>query len=642
MSSQIVLLLNTAKENLEKYIPTILKTPNLEKYVNLDNYKDIYEQILKELSSIIDVYIASNPISALESLINQANNTLQSIIQRSDYNISNRIEITDYDEYYHEYLLILNNLELYLEQLVSIRYLCRIGDENTVIVGKNGSGKSSFASFFKNSFNNNIVVIPAQKYLVYKNLDDNQSLSMSRDELYKVQYKNYISGLKSNDFNELDQFLFNAEKIFTNLIITLCNEELDLGLQALYSQNPIGLDNSLVVRINEILDYILPQIKIKINSFTRSIEIIRNNQSYTVNAMSDGEKVALYYILHVILASKESYIIVDEPETFLNSSISNRLWNILEVERSDCKFLYLTHNIDFIMSRKAAKLLWCVRYLYPYEWELVDINIDERQLPKDVIITLLGSQKTILFCEGKYDEVSDYSFYSSLFGDKVFVYPVGGHKEVIQYVRKFNSSLLNGYYNAVGIIDHDFLFEETIEGYLKEKIFTLPFNEIEMALLCDELLENVVSLYADENTTKDIIASFKEEAFELLKLNKDKIVSENVKYYIEKQITTYKITNAQDFESIAEGVYKWLNELKEKDLFKIYDDKINFIIDKRDYNEFLKISSLKAQLSKGLANKKLESNYLAKAIQRVNKDVDLRELLIEKYFKTFKDLINED
>lgn len=378
---------------------------------------------------ILDVYNSSTPISAIDKLINQTKDNFDIIINNCEENISNNIESRDYDDYYYQYKSIFTNLESYLEKLISIRYLCRIGNQNTVIVGKNGSGKSSFASFFKNSFNDNIVVIPAQKYLVFKNLNDNQSLSMSREELYEVQYKNYISGLKSNDFYEIDRFLNDAEKIFTSLIITLCNEELDLGLKSLYGEETIGLDNSLVFRINEILDYILPQIKIRINSFTRSLEILRDNQSYTVNAMSDGEKVALYYILHVILASKDSYIVVDEPETFLNPSIANRLWNILEVERSDCKFLYLTHNIDFIMSRKAAKLIWCVKYLYPYEWELLDIDIDKYQLPKEVIITLLGSQKTILFCEGNYDEVSDYSFYSSLFGDKAFVYPVGGIKK---------------------------------------------------------------------------------------------------------------------------------------------------------------------------------------------------------------------
>ena len=128
----------------------------------------------------------------------------------------------------------------------------------------------------------------------------------------------------------------------------------------------------------------------------------------------------------------------------------------------------------------------------------------------------------------------------------------------------------------------------------------------------------------------------------MLKSNKGKLVSENVKYYIEEQITTYKITNAQNFETIIDGVNGWFNELKEKDLFKLYDDKISSIIEHKDYNEFLKISSLKSALSRGLANKFLDSDYLLKAIQRVSKNADLRELLVEKYFKDFKKLISED
>ena len=96
------------------------------------------------------------------------------------------------------------------------------------------------------------------------------------------------------------------------------------------------------------------------------------------------------------------------------------------------------------------------------------------------------------------------------------------------------------------------------------------------------------------------------------------------------------------FKTITEGFYKWFDEFKEKDLFKLYEDKINSIIDSKDYNEFLKISSLKSQLSKGLANKELDSNYLVKAIQRVSKDANLRKLLIERYFKEFNELISEN
>lgn len=640
MNEKIIEILTNAKEQLEYYIPQIINTNKLSEYEDINIINEQYTQALNEISIILDIYNCSTPMSALDKLIDQTKENFDIIINNCKDNISNNIEIRDYDDYYYQYKAILDNLKYYLEKLISIRYLCRIGNLNTVIVGKNGSGKSSFASFFKNSFSDNIVVIPAQKYLVYKPLHDHKSLTMNCEGLSLIQGRDYISDLRKSE--DVYNILSSIEDVFSNLITTFCNEEIKKGLNYYYKKSTEGTENSLLTQVNNVLSNIIPGVQVQINSDCRCIDISKANNTYNVNAMSDGEKVTLYYILHVILASKDSYIIVDEPETFLNTSVANRLWNSLEEIRPDCKFIYLSHNINFIMSRKLAKLIWCVEYTYPNKWVLEDVEFQDSLLPKELMISLLGTQKTILFCEGIVDEVSDYSFYSSLFSDKVFVYPVGGHREVIQYVRKFNSSLLNGYYNAVGIIDHDFLSEETIDDYLKDKIFTLPFNEIEMALLCDELLENVVSLYADDSTTKAKIARFKEEAFELLKSNKGKIVSENVKYYIEEQITTYKISNAQNFETIIDGVNGWFNELKEKDLFKLYDDKISSIIEHKDYNEFLKISSLKSALSRGLANKFLDSDYLLKAIQRVSKNADLRELLVEKYFKDFKKLISED
>lgn len=640
MSEKIIEILTKAKEQLEYYIPKILSTNKLSEHEDINVINEQYRQALNEITMILDVYNCSTPISALDKLIEQTKENFDIIINNCKDNISNNITVRNYDDYYYQYKAIFDNLKYYLEKLISIRYLCRIGNLNTVIVGKNGSGKSSFASFFKNSFSDNIVVIPAQKYLVYKPLNDHKSLTMNCEGLSLIQGRDYISDLRKSE--DVYNILSSIEDVFSNLITTFCNEEIKKGLNYYYKKSTEGTENSLLTQVNNVLSNIIPGVQVQINSDCRCIDILKAGNIYNVNAMSDGEKVSLYYILHVILASEDSYIIVDEPETFLNTSVANRLWNSLEEIRPDCKFIYLSHNIDFIMSRKLAKLIWCVEYTYPNNWVLKDVEFQDNLLPKELIISLLGAQKTILFCEGNVGEVSDYSFYSALFSDKVFVYPVGGHREVIQYVRKFNSSLLNGYYNAVGIIDHDFLSEETIDDYLKDKIFTLPFNEIEMALLCDELLESIVSLYKDEIGIKDKIVDFKNKAFDLLKSNKDKIISQNVKYYIEEQITTFRIKDAKDMETITEGFYKWFDEFKEKDLFKLYEDKINSIIDSKDYNEFLKISSLKSQLSKGLANKELDSNYLVKAIQRVSKDANLRKLLIERYFKEFNELISEN
>ena len=66
----------------------------------------------------------------------------------------------------------INDLEMVLKEIVEefkrLEYLKILGKENTVIVGGNGSGKSSLVSFLKDSDSENIIVIPAQKIMFFR------------------------------------------------------------------------------------------------------------------------------------------------------------------------------------------------------------------------------------------------------------------------------------------------------------------------------------------------------------------------------------------------------------------------------------------------------------------------------------------
>ena len=55
----------------------------------------------------------------------------------------------------------------FLEEIKRLKYLSIFNDTNTVIVGANGSGKSSLASYLKKSDAAGIIVIPAQKILFF-------------------------------------------------------------------------------------------------------------------------------------------------------------------------------------------------------------------------------------------------------------------------------------------------------------------------------------------------------------------------------------------------------------------------------------------------------------------------------------------
>ena len=56
------------------------------------------------------------------------------------------------------------------------------------------------------------------------------------------------------------------------------------------------------------------------------------------------------------------------------------------------------------------------------------------------------------------------------------------------------------------------------------------------------------------------------------------------------------------------------------------------VLTQKNYMELLKWCSLKKEISKGLANKELDNDYVEKSINIINKNKFLREKLKEKYF----------
>ena len=81
-------------------------------------------------------------------------------------------------------------------------------------------------------------------------------------------------------------------------------------------------------------------------------------QSYTANQMSDGERAALYLMAKVLLAEPNQVMVIDEPETHFHSHLAVRLWDALQHSRSDLRFVYLTHDVPFALSREPATFCW--------------------------------------------------------------------------------------------------------------------------------------------------------------------------------------------------------------------------------------------------------------------------------------------
>lgn len=189
--------------------------------------------------------------------------------------------------------------------------------------------------------------------------------------------------------------------------------------------------------------------------------------------MSDGERIILYLIGRVLLAPENAIIVVDEPEMYLHKTIVDKLWNKLEVSRNDCTFIYLTHDLTFAASRNANKY-WIKEFHHPSTWNIEPLN--DSEIPEELLLKLLGSQKKILFCEGKKDS-KDCQILEMLFPNYTIT-PVVSCIDVINYTKAFNK-IPNTNTIAYGIIDRDYRTSEQLAKFESENVYSYDVAEIE-------------------------------------------------------------------------------------------------------------------------------------------------------------------
>ena len=518
-----------------------------------------------------------------------------------------------YDPYFKN---IKNNIFNLIKLLKNIKELLKfltIPQKSIILIGGNGSGKSSLADYLKDNILGNIVIFPAYKNLFF-GMDTYETTHFNSIDIQNTQ-----SSLRTKRSS-------NNEKILKESIIAIINEhlkELQKKHEEKSNQEPITMFD----KFREIYYQIFPELEINIDTDRRIMYPKKNNQDYIFNLMSEGEKVVILYIIEVLLAKESSYIIIDEPESHLNLAIVNKLWDMLIEERKDCHFIFISHHIDFITSRNNSELVWSKSFNYPDEWKLEKIS-DIDNLPTELTVQLIGTKKPVILCEGDKSNSLDYKVYSQLFIEDYSIYPVGGHLEVIRYVKGFSNFLQPT--KVYGIIDGDLIDENRIEEYKDQDIIVLPFNEVEMFLLEEEIIKDVLT-YPEEKITQKI-ESFKNKLVEKIKNNKEKIVLSKIKKEID---LSFKEKNIENFNSLNDLKEDYKNifdlELVDKKYLK-YMDELKNVLTQKNYIELLKCCSLKKEISKGLANQELDSDYVEKAINMISRNKSLREKLKEKYF----------
>ena len=593
-----------------------------DNFSQLDDYgKEVvesqYQQVDNYFSTLIDLIHNELNDELLSDNVtikykNLRNNWLESLSNCYDSNI-----------YVYE-----TTLPQIIENFKVIKLFSFISKVNatTVIIGANGAGKSSLINELRKNSIDEMYVLPAQKLLYFvlnfrerNNVTKEKYISESKQVDIKIDtidlYPFHIENSISNTFTKLITLLV---KDYTNIVTRRSRKEKDLPL-------------TLWDRVEQIWNKIFPEIIFELEPDDRVVKVEKNGSKYSINGLSDGERCILFYIGNVLLAPENSYIIVDEPETFLNAAVYNELWDLLISERPDCQFIFASHNMDFVQSRTNATYVWCKKFEAPYDldYELLEKS---QEVPLSLLTEVSGTRKPVLFCEGTKNSI-DYQIYSKLFSEFCFVKPVQGHKQVIQYTKAYNDLQHIHGNTAYGIIDNDWMDESNIQVYKEQNIFVLPFNEVEM-ILVDEAVVKSCLPFDDDTGQQRKFNNFKDAIISSCREKKDKIISIALKKRLDEFMESHFIEKSEPNKYDA---HVFLDSLaSEFDVDSTFN-KINSIVEASlatsDFSTILKICNLKKEIIDYRGNTEITPKFKEKSLSRITLDSDLQKELRHKYFE---------
>lgn len=483
-------------------------------------------------------------------------------------------------------------------------------NRDIVIVGANGSGKTSLAKYITTHIKKNGILVSAQRVLTLPAFDSIRSYTITVDQVKSIQ-------LPNEEFADRR----DLEKEFRILMEHLLADD-SKALKQNRSQRdnpqpPTTKLQTLLTMWNSLFSHLQISLPDDIN-----IEATKDSFAFHVSEMSDGEKVALFLIAHVLLCPENGFIIVDEPEMHLHPTIHKKLWTKLESERTDAIFIYLTHDLEFASSRIDAKKLWLKSVRYPDGFELEEIPKNE--IPQTLLMELLGSRQDVLFCEGDIGSL-DEQIYSILFPDYT-IKPVGGCLAVINFTKAFNRLPISSR-KAIGIIDRDYISQKRIDSLQSENVFPLSVPDVENLLLDEAVLERLSEdLVGNGNpvtgTRNDILTMLERERA----IQVSKFVAAKVDHYFKDT----NVSSGKTLASISANYKSFIQEIQIERWAKERAELIDNVIANSDYNGAIKIFKGKGLASIAARNFGVK-NFNQRVIALIRGNKELQDLLRKQF-----------
>lgn len=432
--------------------------------------------------------------------------------------------------------------------------------ESIIIIGENGSGKTAFAGKIYQFNHDRAIFIEANRILSISPAIQDMSHDMARNLLNKV--------LRNRD----------RTNKFQNVLTYLLSEYVSEAIKAQNAKDS-GLEYvaslTKTKQVKDIWNQLFPTKSLEINPIRKDFTIIRTELPWGTDerifpdALSDGEKALLHSIAICMCAEENSILIVDEPELHLHKRLLNSFWDLMEKQRQDCQFIYVTNDIEFTESRKSSHIIVINDYR-GREWDF-QILPSSREIAENLLLRLLGNRQPILLVEGTNTSL-DIKIYKNLFVD-YYVIPHGSCERIIQTAQAFNEQNRWHHKLVKGLIDRDYRTDMEIANLKSRNIYCLRVSEVEY-LLCTKQVIFAVAQHLKMNP-QEVFVEVKSKVIKFLKSKLELEILRRTKEMLIVRIKDFepeKIKSVGDLENIYNNHINSINlkaiESENRDLYE--------------------------------------------------------------------------
>ncbi|MDT8445811.1 MAG: DUF4435 domain-containing protein [bacterium] len=385
-----------------------------------------------------------------------------------------------------------------------------------VIVGSNGAGKTRLGCWvdIDSPQSERVHRISAQR-----DLDFPQEVMITNPEAAQKELLIGSQKPKKKKLNEAKakhrwganpatSFLFDFYEVMTYLLSDHAAVSAEYLKESRKKKGKVRPPISKLDTLLQIWKEVLPGKELLLENLTINTCLnLSDNLAYDSSQMSDGERVIFYLIGQCLSAPKNGIIILDEPENHLHKSLQVTLWQTLRAVRSDCLFVFLTHDIEFAAAQTSAVKIWLKSYNgTQWDWEIIE---PDQSIPEALLLKLLGTKRPILFVEG-VEESLDAAIYRLFYPNKLIV-PVESCQKVIEYTKSVRAETFEHRFEATGLVDRDRRTDAEINSLQESGVFVLPVAEVENLYCVPEvviLMAHKFSLDADQTLQKVVTAIF--------------------------------------------------------------------------------------------------------------------------------------